>query len=418
MSIKKFFDFAKFLNIPVKTTEAKKLKNNRVTAILNNIIVILTDFHFLLGIMRHLFIFIFFFFYCNFIESSNDIDLSLLKIKQGFAISIFAEDLDAPRQMAEGHQGTIFVGEKSGQIIALVDSDKNGQVDSKRLIASNLTYATGVSMFNGDLYFSEISKIWKIIAIEDWLKANIEGMPEKVLVTDELPDDKWHGWKWLKHDAAGGLYLNVGAPCNVCLSDNSKHASILKFHNNQWEYVAKGVRNSVGFDFHPISNKLFFTDNGRDWLGDDSPSCELNRVDINGMFYGFPYKHAVNMVDPEFGQISSGYNFIDPILELGAHVAPTGIAFYNGFSFPDNFRNTLFITLHGSWNRSQKVGYKVLRVEIDEAGEVIAVEDFITGWLQGQTVIGRPSAPFVLSDGSLLISDDQANVIYRITHTQ
>ena len=349
---------------------------------------------------------------------THALDLSNLKIQRGFVISIFAEDLDSPRQMAEGINGTIFLGQRSGQILALVDSDNNGKVDSKRVVADDLTYSTGVSIFEGDLYFSEISKIWKIKNIETWLRNNSSGLPEKILVTDNLPDDTWHGWKWLKHNSDGEIYTNVGAPCNICLSENPQHASIIRLGRDGWEYVAKGVRNSVGFDFHPDTSKLYFTDNGRDWLGDDSPSCELNKLDQEGSFFGFPYKHAVNMVDPEFGQISSGYNFIDPILELGAHVAPTGIAFYNGFSFPDNFRNTLFITLHGSWNRSQKVGYKVLRVEIDEAGEVIAVEDFITGWLQGQTVIGRPSAPFVLSDGSLLISDDQANVIYRITHTQ
>ena len=344
--------------------------------------------------------------------------MSQLQIPPGFAISIYASNLDSPRQMAEGLDGTIFVGERSGQIIALFDSDRNGQVDAKRVIAENLTYSTGVSIFAGDLYFSEISKIWKIINIENWLKSNNSGLPEKILVADDLPDDTWHGWKWLRHDLKGDLYTNVGAPCNTCLSENPQYASILKLTGEGWEYVAKGVRNSVGFDFHPSTQKLFFTDNGRDWLGDDSPSCELNRVDDEGLFYGFPFQHAIGIKDPEFGDMSSGYNYVKPILELGAHVAPTGIAFYNNnLHFPEEFNNNLFITLHGSWNRSEKVGYKVLRVILNDAGEVIANEDFITGWLQGQKVIGRPSAPLVTSDGSLLISDDKANVIYRISYT-
>ena len=345
-------------------------------------------------------------------------DLEKLVLKPGFKISIFAENLSSPRQIAEGKNGTIFVGERTGQIIALVDSDKNGEADYKKMIAKDLEYSTGVSIFNRDLYFSEVSKIWKIENIESWLNDNISNsdLPKKVLVTDELPSDTWHGWKWLKHDEQGQLYFNVGAPCNICLSKNSQYASILKINDNGWQHVAKGVRNSVGFDFHPVTKKLFFTDNGRDWMGDDTPSCELNRVDVNGQFFGYPYKHASNVIDPEFGDTNSGFDFVDPILELGAHVAPTGVAFYDGSMFPSRMQNNLFIALHGSWNRSSKVGYKVLRVSFDGNGNVIDSTDFITGWLQDESVFGRPSAPFILSDGSMLLSDDKANVIYRITY--
>jgi glucose/arabinose dehydrogenase len=151
-------------------------------------------------------------------------------------------------------------------------------------------------------------------------------------------------------------------------------------------------------------------------MGDDTPSCELNRVDVNGQFFGYPYKHASNVKDPEFGDVNSGFDFVDPILELGAHVAPTGVAFYYGQMFPARMQNNLFIALHGSWNRSSKVGYKVLRVSFDGNGNVIDVTDFISGWLNDETVFGRPAAPFVLSDGSMLLSDDKANVIYRITY--
>ena len=346
------------------------------------------------------------------------LNLDQLSLEKGFEISIFAENLDSPRQMAEGKNGTIFVGERSGQIIALMDSDKNGQADSRRVLAQDLTYSTGLSLFNGDLYFSEINKIWKIERIEDWLTTNFNSnkLPEKILVIDNLPDETWHGWKWLKHDQQGRLYFNIGAPCNICLSDNQQFASILRVENGQLEHVAKGVRNSVGFDFHPESKKLFFTDNGRDWLGDDSPSCELNRVDIDGQFFGYPYKHASDISDPEFGDLNSGYKFVDPILELGAHVAPTGISFYKGEMFPTKMRNNLFIALHGSWNRTEKVGYKLLRVILDENGDVVSSNDFITGWLKNGKVTGRPSAPLFKNDGSLLLSDDKANVIYLITY--
>jgi len=345
-------------------------------------------------------------------------DLEKLILEPGFKISIFADNLSSPRQIAEGKNGTIFVGERTGQIIALADSDRNGEADYKKVIAKDLELSTGISIFNGDLYFSEVSKIWKIENIESWINNNNSNLdlPKKVLVTDELPSDTWHGWKWLKHDEQGQLYFNVGAPCNICLSKNSQYASILKINDSGWQHVARGVRNSVGFDFHPITKKLFFTDNGRDWMGDDTPSCELNRVDVNGQFFGYPYKHSSDVIDPEFGDVNSGFDFVDPILELGAHVAPTGVAFYDGSMFPASMQNNLFIALHGSWNRSSKVGYKVLRVSFDVNGNIIDSTDFISGWLNDETVFGRPAAPFILSDGSMLLSDDKANVIYRITY--
>ena len=367
--------------------------------------------------MRNLFIFVFLSIYIL-PFNLKALDLSNLELEDGFEISIFSENLDAPRQMAEGENGTIFVGERGGQILALIDSDKNGQVDSKIILAKNLEYSTGISLFDGDLYFSEISKIWKIENVESWVSNYTidSNFPKKILVVDNLPDDQWHGWKWLRHDQQGGLYFNVGAPCNICLSENPQYASILKYQDSKLKYIAKGVRNSVGFDFHPVSKLLFFTDNGRDWLGDDSPSCELNRVDFDGQFFGYPFKHASNVIDPEFGHINPGYDFVDPILELGAHVAPTGISFYNADMFPAKMKNNLFIVLHGSWNRTEKVGYKVIRVEIDESGNIINTNDFITGWLKNGKVFGRPSAPLVRSDGSLLLSDDKANVIYQVTY--
>ena len=356
--------------------------------------------------------------FSNFIAAQN---VDELKIQDGFNIAVFANDLDSPRQMAEGKNGTIFVGERSGQIVALIDSDNNGQADSRILLANDLAYSTGVSIYDGDLYFSEIDKIWKIENIEDLISSKSsfkEKLPEKTLVLDGLPNDTWHGWKWLQHDSAGSLYFNVGAPCNICLCENSQYASILRIIDNRVENVAKGVRNSVGFAFHPENKKLFFTDNGRDWMGDDMPSCELNRLDANGQFFGYPFKHARDIKDPEFGEMNPGYDFIDPIFELGAHVAPTGVAFYEGAMFPGNMKNNLFITLHGSWNSSKKVGYKVLRIVLDDVGNVVSSHDFITGFLRAGKVIGRPSAPLFLEDGSLLISDDKANLIYRVSYNQ
>ena len=346
------------------------------------------------------------------------VDLDELVLEKGFSISIFAENLDAPRQMAAGNDGTIYVAERGGKITALKDSDGNGQADTKILLANDLEYSTGLSIYEGDLYFSEISTIWKIQNIDKWMSAqsNKSTFPEKIIVIENLPDDQWHGWKWLRHDQDGNLYFNIGAPCNICLSKNPQYASILKLKGTQLFNVAKGVRNSVGFDFHPVTKKLYFTDNGRDWLGDDSPSCELNRLEEEGQFFGYPYKHASAVMDPEFGGINPGYDFIDPIFELGAHVAPTGISFYSGTMFPQYMKNNLFVVLHGSWNRAEKVGYKVVRIEIDEQGSVIDSSDFISGWLKDGRVSGRPSAPLIVEDGSMLLSDDKANLIYRVTY--
>jgi glucose/arabinose dehydrogenase len=335
-------------------------------------------------------------------------------VPEGLEVKLFSDQVVAPRQMAEGSSGYIFVGSrKSGLVSAIIDLDFNGKADSTRVVANNLNQPAGVSLFDGDLYIAEIDKIWRIKGIEAWLKENPSGIPPKELVSDDLPSDEWHGWKWLKHDSAGNLYTNIGAPCNVCLENDQRYASILKFDGQQWSVIARGVRNSVGFDFHPQTGELYFGDNGRDWLGDNLPSCELNRLRKEGSHFGFPFLHDSKTIDPEFGNISHGFDIQLPILELGAHVAPTGLAFYNSEAMGE-YKNNIFITLHGSWNSSTKVGYKVVRIVLDQYGNVDFAEDFMTGFLSDGVVLGRPSAPMVMKNGSILISDDASNKIYII----
>ena len=349
--------------------------------------------------------------------------ISNLQIEKGFSIEIFAENLDTPRQIAESEAGFIFVGSRSGGIITAIDKNKN-----TRVIVKDLSNATGVTYHNGDLYFSEVSSIWKISDIDNVLLQSKE-LPNKELVTDNLPSDTWHGWKWIDFGPDNKLYVPVGAPCNICnpskeaeYNFDKRYASIMRLNDGDWEHVAMGVRNTVGFDWHPKTNNLYFGDNGRDWMGDDIPACELNVVMEDGSFYGYPYKHAMDIPDPEYSKKipSDAQRFIDPILELGAHVAPTGLSFYDGNQFPAKYKNTLFMTLHGSWNRSRKVGYKVIAIHFDENGELLYQKDFITGWLQRKNgkekVLGRPASVFQKSDGSILISDDLANVIYRVTY--
>jgi len=357
--------------------------------------------------------------------SLNLYSTEFLKIEDGFKIEIFVENIDTPRQIAESSAGNIFVGSRNGGIITAIDVNKN-----QKVIAMGLSNSTGVTYHEGDLYFSEVNSIWVIRNIDEVME-DLDKIPDKELVTNNLPSDSWHGWKWIDFGPDNKLYVPVGAPCNVCnpslekkYNYDKRYASIMRLNNDEWEYVARGVRNTVGFDWHPITNNLYFGDNGRDWMGDDIPSCELNVVTDDNSFYGFPYKHSTDILDPQYSKKipDDSKNFIDPILELGAHVAPTGLSFYSGDMFPSKYKNALFMTLHGSWNRSRKVGYKVIAVHFDENGELLYHKDFITGWLKkddGQEkVLGRPASVFQKSDGSILISDDGANTIYRVSYNK
>ncbi len=348
--------------------------------------------------------------------------LEELTVPEGFEISIFASDLDSPRQLTETKDGAIIVGSKKGtNVIAIVDKDKDGVFESQKVVAENLQNPAGVSFFKGDLYFAEMDTIWIIKEIDKWLNSNSQDLPNRDIYMNDLPSETWHGLKYIDFGPDDSLYIPVGVPCNICLEPQTKDprfAAIHKYENGELITVADGVRNSVGFDWHPVTKKLYFSDNGRDWLGDDSPSCELNVIEKTGSFYGYPFKHAKDVIDPEFGSMipSLDREFVDPIAELGPHVAPLGISFYDKTKFPEKYHNSVFIALHGSWNRTKKSGYKVILVKLDDNGNYLYQEDFITGWLSNETAWGRPAAPFVMSDGSLLVSDDKHNVIYKVQY--
>tara|TARA_B100000287_G_scaffold284781_1_gene268413 strand:+ start:722 stop:1873 length:1152 start_codon:yes stop_codon:yes gene_type:complete len=347
-----------------------------------------------------------------------------LDAPEGFKISIYADGLESPRQITETNDGYIIVGSKNGKnVYALQDLDGDGYAENKILLAKDLQNPTGVVVYEGDLYFSEIDKIWRIADIDGWLILNnFDKLPKKEVYMDDLPSETWHGYKYIDFGPDGNLYIPVGVPCNICLEPQTKDkrfAAIHKYVDGKLVTVASGVRNSVGFDWHPKTNKLYFSDNGRDWLGDNSPSCELNVIEEDGSFYGYPYKHAKNVIDPEFGKLIPNVDmeFVDPIAELGPHVAPLGIAFYDKNKFPEKYRNSLFIALHGSWNKyNGKSGYKVIFVKLDPNGDYLYQEDFISGWLQNEKDWGRPVSPFIMSDGSMLISDDKFDVIYKVQY--
>lgn len=338
-----------------------------------------------------------------------------LRLPAGFEISVYAADVVNARQMALGDKGTVFVGTRDeGKVYALVDDNNDGKADKQYLIAKDLKMPSGVAFRNGALYVAAVNRILRY----DNIEAQLTKPPKPILVTDELPSDPHHGWKAIEFGADGFLYVPVGVPCNICLSEDVRHGTILKMDVETGEYsiYAKGVRNSVGLAFHPEDNALWFTDNGRDWLGDDLPPDEINRVAKEGLHFGYPYLHGSKTLDPEYGEHADVEAYTLPKVELGAHVAPLGLAFYTGGQFPEKYRNSLFVAEHGSWNRSEKSGYRVIRVWLD-GNRVVGVEPFISGWLQGQSSYGRPVDIVQMPDGSMLISDDYDDVIYRVTYT-
>ena len=374
-------------------------------------------------LLKYLFIIYLIFFFSFFIRAESNQNIGKLNLPDGFEISIFAEELESPRQITETDEGYVIVGSKKGdKIFALFDGDHDGYAETKLIIATGLKNPTGVTYHKGDLYFAEVEDIWIIKNIDDWILSGKTELPPVESYLSGLPSETWHGFRHLRFGPDENLYIPIGVPCNVCIepqTSDKRFAAIHRYENGELVMIADGVRNSVGIDWHPITKKLYFSDNGRDWLGDDSPSCELNIVDEEGSFFGFPYKHAKNIIDPEYGELipSFGRKFIDPIAELGPHVAPLGIEFYDSYKFPDKYHNNLFIALHGSWNKyNGKSGYKVIMINLDKNGDYISQEDFITGWLENENAWGRPVQPFVLRDGSMLISDDKYNVIYRVVY--
>tara|TARA_A100001015_G_scaffold14638_1_gene17068 strand:- start:1036 stop:2184 length:1149 start_codon:yes stop_codon:yes gene_type:complete len=355
-----------------------------------------------------------------FINASTN--LNKLNVPDGFEISIFADNLESPRQLAETDAGYVIAGSKKGDsIYALYDEDLDGYAEKRILIADKLQNPTGVTIHKGDLYFAEIDTIWVVKDIDSWLNSNSKSIPAKSIYMNDLPSDTWHGFKYIDFGPDDNLYIPVGVPCNICIepqTNDKRFAAIHKYVDGKLITVADGVRNSVGFDWHPVTKKLYFSDNGRDWLGDDSPDCELNVINTEGSFFGYPFKHAKNVIDPEFGHLmpSIDREFVDPIAELGPHVAPLGIAFYDKDIFPVKYRNSIFVALHGSWNRTKKSGYKLVFIQLDEDGNYVSQEDFITGWLSNELAWGRPVSPFIMNDGSMLLSDDKFNVIYKVSY--
>ena len=348
-----------------------------------------------------------------------------LKLPPGFSIEVYATGVQDARQMALGSEGTVFVGSRRvGNVYAIVDRDKDFKADQVYTIATNLRSPSGLAFRDGALYVAEINRVIRY----DGIESKLQSPPAPAVVNDKLPNEAHHGWKYLAFGPDGLLYVPVGAPCNVCeRPDDERFASVLRMKpdGSGVEIFARGIRNTVGFDWHPQTRELWLAENGRDSLGDDVPPDEMLRAYKPGLHFGFPYCHGGDTPDPEFGAKRACKEFEPPAIKLGAHVAAIGMKFYTGRMFPQAYRNQIFVAEHGSWNRSQPQGYRIMMITV-QGNKAVSYTPFVEGWLRGirssgrgRTIgdaWGRPTDVLVMPDGSLLIADDEGGTVYRVTY--
>jgi glucose/arabinose dehydrogenase len=337
--------------------------------------------------------------------------LATIKLPPGFKIAVWADSVPQARQMAWGDKGTLFVGTFDKGTVHAV-SGPDGQKVVKPFI-TGLRMPTGVAFQDGALYVVDIDKLIRY----DNPEANLEKAPEGKVVYDDFPPYVPHGWKYLVPDGKGWFYIPVGVPCNICLPPASTgHYRRVDPKTGAAEIVALGVRNSVGGAVDPRSGQLWFTDNGRDWISDDLPNDELNRVSKIGEHFGYPYCHQGDLADPKYGAERKCSEFTPPVYKQGPHIAGLGMKFYTGDMFPAEYKNGIFIAQHGSWNRAKKLGYRVLFLSVDPDGKNPKEQVFAGTWLDDQKILGRPADVLQAPDGSLLVADDQAGAIYRISY--
>ena len=343
-------------------------------------------------------------------------DLDKIQLPPGFSISVFAEVPNA-RSMCRGEKGTLFVGNRSkDKVYAVTDENNDGKADKVFVIDEGLNMPNGVAFRNGSLYVAEVNRILRYDDIEN----RLSNPPEPVVVNDKLPSDKHHGWKFIAFGPDDKLYIPVGAPCNICEKENAIYASLSRMNpdGSGLEVYASGIRNTVGFAWHPKTKELWFTENGRDNMGDDMPAEELNHAQKKGMHFGYPYCHQGDTPDPEFGNKRNCSEFTPPAKNLMPHAAALGMRFYTGNMFLPEYKNQIFIAEHGSWNRTEKSGYRVMMIRL-ENNKVVQYVPFATGWLNndGKTT-GRPVDIEIDADGAMLVSDDARGAIYRIVFSK
>jgi glucose/arabinose dehydrogenase len=348
--------------------------------------------------------------------AADDIEARLAEIRlpEGFRIEIFADKVRNARSMTLGEQGTLFVGTRRRREVHAITLDGDARrgytAREVKTLIDGLDAPNGVAFRDGDLYVAEASRILRFEDVEQRLDD-----PVYTVITDDYPKARSHSWKYIAFGPDGKLYVPIGAPCNVCEEPGYAVITRINPDGTGREVFAEGVRNTVGFTWHPETGVMWFTDNGRDWMGDDIPPCELNRAPRAGLHFGFPYCHGGDIPDPDFAGDRACDEFTPPARRLGPHVAPLGLKVYTGEMFPPAYRGHLFIAEHGSWNRSVPIGYRISLVRVED-GAAVSYETFAEGWLQGERAWGRPVDVLMLDDGSLLVSDDRAHKIYRITY--
>ena len=350
---------------------------------------------------------------------AHAVDLDSLKVAPGFTLEVFAEGVENARQMAMTDKGSLLVGSRqAGNLYALPDRDHDYRADSVITLASGLRRPSGIALKGGDLYVADINLILKFPDIEN----HVQPRAPFEVVYDKFPSDGSHGWKYLRVAPDGTLTVPVGAPCNIC-DPKLPYAAIhsLNLETGKRTLIARGIRNSVGFDYHPVTGELWFTDNGRDMLGNEIPPEELNRVRKPGLHFGYPYIHAGTIPDPQFGKGKKVTDFEPPVFTMPAHHAALGMTFIRQTVWPKKYHHAVVMAEHGSWNRDPASGYRVMAVLLDESGKPVGYEPLVEGWLEqgwlGSNVSGRPADVLELSDGSLLIADDKGGVIYRLRYT-
>ena len=346
---------------------------------------------------------------------ADQIPLAQFKAPDGFKLEVYGSGMVNARSLARGDKGTVFVSTRLLDKIYAI-TDKGGKHEVKPLY-SGLLRPNGLAFKNGTLYIAELNKISKVEKIED----NLDNPPKPVVIYDDLPSDEPHGWKYLTFGLDDKLYFQVGAPCNIC-EPSDRHAQIRRINTDGSgvEVIARGIRQILGMDFHPVSKQLYFSENQRDWLSEELPNDKLNRLTQPGKEdFGFPRCHQGNIPDPEFGWGRGCDGVTQPLALLGPHSAPLGIRFYTGNVFPNEYHNALFIARHGSWNKTKKIGGDIVVATLNADGTIESWKPFITGFLQpDNNYIGRPVDIMQMPDGALLISDDWNGVVYRLSYSK
>ena len=352
-------------------------------------------------------------------DPDSEIDLASINLPEGFKIELYAENVNNARSLALAPSGTLFVSTRgAGNVYALKDTNNDYKIDKQHTIMEKGNLPNGVAFKDNNLYVAEVNRVLMYENIED----NLEEPNRPYIINEDYPSERHHGWNYIAFGPDGKLYVPVGAPCNICESEDRIFNTITRIDQDgkNREIVHEGIRNTVGFTWHPVTGDLWFTDNGRDYMGEDMPACELNVANKDNLHYGYPYCHQGDALDPEFGKPGDCDKYVPPVQNLGAHTAPLGVEFYTGDMFPKKYKhNVAFIAEHGSWNRKKKIGYRISMVTLDENYKAISYEPFADGWLDEESddVWGRPVDIEWLPDGSMLISDDFANCIYRVTYS-